>query len=635
MKPTFRGCGALGLVLAALLFAQPRGWSQEPPPLPTMDATANDAVQVQTRGPIHEAYAQPFNQTPQPGPVVPKQPPDPIAEVPPDQKPEGENIQWIPGYWAWDNNRNDFLWVSGFWRNVPPGRQWVPGHWQQVEGGWQWEPGLWAPAGQADLPYLPEPPASLDYGPTTPAPDDNSIYVPGCWINRDARYLWQPGFWMNGQPGWVWCPDHYSYTPAGCVFVSGYWDHDLADRGLLFAPVCFNSPVWQNPGYSYTPNYCVDVPNLLGSLFLGPGNCGYYYGDYCGAGYADRGFQPWCLYGDRNYDPLFAYNRWEHRDDPGWYRGLRDQYYGRLNGNLPRLPDSLAQQRELLRNGRFGNAGLRTVTPLNRFHNGNLRLARVGRNQLLAQRRAEAGFRAVSRQRQALERPGAFRGGRAGALSLAHLPGAPGHAALNGRAGRTGPVTRTGPGRGGRAAVAGFGPGQRRIPSALGRPGPAAQPGFRSGAPAYRAARPAFGQSPAFRGNAGPFARGVGRQRLASPRVRAGAPANRAGPRAVGQAPRFRGGSTPFARGSAGRNPRGIASPAFRRQAPARTFRAPARSFARPASHPPAFHAGGGRRAPAFHGGGGGHRAPAFHGGGGGRRGGGGGGHGHGGGHHR
>ena len=45
-----------------------------------------------------------------------------IDEVPPEYKPEGENVQWIPGYWAWDVAQSDFIWVSGLWRDVPPGR---------------------------------------------------------------------------------------------------------------------------------------------------------------------------------------------------------------------------------------------------------------------------------------------------------------------------------------------------------------------------------------------------------------------------------------------------------------------------------------------------------------------------------
>ena len=55
--------------------------------------------------------------------ALPK-PPDPIPEEPPDQKPKGDNVQWIPGYWAWDDDRQDFLWVSGCWRVPPSGRNW-------------------------------------------------------------------------------------------------------------------------------------------------------------------------------------------------------------------------------------------------------------------------------------------------------------------------------------------------------------------------------------------------------------------------------------------------------------------------------------------------------------------------------
>ena len=44
-----------------------------------------------------------------------KLPPEAIEEVPPEQRPEGDNVAWIPGYTAWDDERGDFLWVSGIW----------------------------------------------------------------------------------------------------------------------------------------------------------------------------------------------------------------------------------------------------------------------------------------------------------------------------------------------------------------------------------------------------------------------------------------------------------------------------------------------------------------------------------------
>ena len=46
--------------------------------------TEPEGVQVLTQGPIHEAFAQPVLFDPKPGPVVPKAPPSPIEEVPPE-----------------------------------------------------------------------------------------------------------------------------------------------------------------------------------------------------------------------------------------------------------------------------------------------------------------------------------------------------------------------------------------------------------------------------------------------------------------------------------------------------------------------------------------------------------------------
>ena len=94
-------------------------------------AAGQDGVEVLTRGPVHEAFAETITFDPEPGIVAPKAPPAAIEEVPPQQRPEGTNVTWIPGYWGWDDERNDFLWVSGIWRALPPGRQWVPGYWGQ------------------------------------------------------------------------------------------------------------------------------------------------------------------------------------------------------------------------------------------------------------------------------------------------------------------------------------------------------------------------------------------------------------------------------------------------------------------------------------------------------------------------
>ena len=95
----------------------------------TTSAIAADDVEVLGRGPVHDAYAEPSERAPVATPVIPKEPPKAIEELPPDQKPVGDNVQWISGYWAWDTDKKDFIWVSGFWRNVPPGRTWMAGSW--------------------------------------------------------------------------------------------------------------------------------------------------------------------------------------------------------------------------------------------------------------------------------------------------------------------------------------------------------------------------------------------------------------------------------------------------------------------------------------------------------------------------
>ena len=102
------------------------------------------------------------------GLIVPKQPPTPIEEVPPDMKPEGGNPTWIPGYWSWDDDRRDFIWVSGVWRSPPAQHRWMPGYWQPASATGQ--TGTEIPMGLGLLDALPlgrsyiPPPASTKRG---------------------------------------------------------------------------------------------------------------------------------------------------------------------------------------------------------------------------------------------------------------------------------------------------------------------------------------------------------------------------------------------------------------------------------------------------------------------------------------
>src|SRR6478609_4395663 len=108
---------ALLLLVISLSLCGVTGWADNPPPPPQAE---QQGVEVLTRGPIHEAFAEPLTVNPRPSPIIHQKPPLPIEELPPDQKPEGAHIQWIPGYFAWDETGDDYVWISGFWRATPP-----------------------------------------------------------------------------------------------------------------------------------------------------------------------------------------------------------------------------------------------------------------------------------------------------------------------------------------------------------------------------------------------------------------------------------------------------------------------------------------------------------------------------------
>src|SRR5512141_2608794 len=146
VRPVSTLCVIAALVAAGAGFGLDRAIAAQPGP-----AEVGAGVEVLTRGPVHEAFAETITFDPQPGIVVPKAPPDIIEEVPPDQRPEGANVTWIPGYWGWDDDRSDYLWVSGIWRALPPGRQWVPGYWGQSGQSFQWTSGYWADATISDV----------------------------------------------------------------------------------------------------------------------------------------------------------------------------------------------------------------------------------------------------------------------------------------------------------------------------------------------------------------------------------------------------------------------------------------------------------------------------------------------------
>jgi hypothetical protein len=325
-------------------------------------------AEVLTGGPVHEAFAKPVSMDPQAPIIVSQQPPANIQEVPPAERPAGADIVWIPGYWAWDADRNDFVWVSGCWRNAPPNTYWVPGHWLQAGDGWEWISGFWKPLStepQQQIEYLPAPPAPVEVEPPGSPPMADQVWVPGCWYWAQGHYVQRHGYWIMPYVGWVWVPSHYVWTPRGYIFAQGHWDHDMDNRGVLFCPAFFPHAVRVRPGFVFSPGMCVDLGMLRLNLFVYPRYRHYYFGDYYDDNYSRIGIFPWfrCQSIHTWYDPLFVYDRWHFRQtDPHWaanqarafelrhsHQELRPaRTYEALRVQMSRLPQNRRPERPLV-----------------------------------------------------------------------------------------------------------------------------------------------------------------------------------------------------------------------------------------------------------------------------------------------
>ena len=303
--------------------------------VPGMTSTAwgeginETGMQVLTRGPVHEAFAEASMTGATAGVVISQLPYEPIAELPPDQRPEGDNIAWIPGYWSWDDDRSDYIWVSGVWRDIPPGRQWVPGYWATVGDGAQWISGFWGEVAQTEVTYLPAPPEPLEAGPSSPPPAPDTLWTSGSWVWQQSRYYWQPGYWVEQRPDWIWTPSHYTWTPRGYVYVPGYWDYDIIRRGVMFAPIYYDRPVYRQPDYHYSPYIVIDLGVITASLFVQSSSRHYYYGDYYDRHYEERGFYPWYSERVRRYgnDPIYMHYRSQQLvQNPNWDIHVEEQF---------------------------------------------------------------------------------------------------------------------------------------------------------------------------------------------------------------------------------------------------------------------------------------------------------------------
>jgi hypothetical protein len=308
------------------------------PPMPSQELPAG--AEVLNRGPVNEAFAEPISVEDQTGLVAPREPPVSIDEVPPQDRPAGSDYVWVPGYWSWDSDRNDFIWVGACWRAAPPKMYWVPGYWAPMAEGWEWVPGFWAQTGAREIEYLPAPPAPEEIEAPGSPPDPDRLWVPGCWYWTRNQYAFRPGYWLQARDGWVWTPSHYSWTPRGYVFIAGYWDYAFDTRGVVFAPIYFPASVYATAGFSFSPAVVIDLGAVTFSLFAYPRYSHYFFGDFYDDSYIQVGIYP--LFDvDRFhtwYDPVYEYDRWHfRRSDPQWDEHRREDY-DRMRSNQDARP---------------------------------------------------------------------------------------------------------------------------------------------------------------------------------------------------------------------------------------------------------------------------------------------------------
>jgi WXXGXW repeat (2 copies) len=69
-------------------------------------------------------------------------------EIPVYEQPicPGDGYIWTPGYWAWDDDSQDYYWVPGTWLMAPEvGYLWTPGYWGWGGSAFFFHEGYWGP----------------------------------------------------------------------------------------------------------------------------------------------------------------------------------------------------------------------------------------------------------------------------------------------------------------------------------------------------------------------------------------------------------------------------------------------------------------------------------------------------------
>jgi len=170
-----------------------------PPPTPVQEQP-----EVLSRGPVHEAFAEPVSMQLQAGLIAPDRPP-PTSRKSRRRRGPRPAVRLDPGVLVVGRGPERLhlgqrLLASGSAENVLGARVLVSGG-RRME----WVAGFWAPAGAREIEYLPAPPTVDDVEPLGPAPSPDTIWVPPACTGPKAS--------TPGGPATGW---RRSRTGCGC-----------------------------------------------------------------------------------------------------------------------------------------------------------------------------------------------------------------------------------------------------------------------------------------------------------------------------------------------------------------------------------------------------------------------------------
>ncbi len=159
------------------------------------------------------------------------------------------------------------------------------------------------------------------------------------------------GLWGKAQLDWIWIPAYHMWTPAGDVYVEGYWDLPVQRCALLCAPASIPPDVLNYPNFHDRPRVVIDAAALLDHLFCQTSGYHYCFGDYYAAERTAEGIYPWFAFHlVHGYDPLYAYYSWLHsRHDSGWQGQLAGNYRYRGSHEEARPAETFLSQQAAAR----------------------------------------------------------------------------------------------------------------------------------------------------------------------------------------------------------------------------------------------------------------------------------------------